>query len=472
MNLLFRKRGPIRKPQLLANLYRAVTVRERFPRVRPLTHAPPVRHSSSRCFPVHGHPCGRFRPDVPRVHDLLSSSNGLLAFRLSPGVLLARGSLALWLALAVVLPAKVPLDQFHARRAVLRQSLDGVLLLKGQTEGSDRIFRFQQEPNFYYLTGWSEPGAALLLTSLDEILFLPSHNERAERYSGHRTSAEDADAHQLSGFEKVLPIEQLEAQLDLALGSHARLYAPWTESYAGQLRSRYPFREVADATPLVAKLRVRKSAAEIAAIQHSTDVSIEAHRSAWKQLAPGQYEYHIAALLLDTFLDRGCEGPAYSPIVGSGPNGAILHYMSNHRRMDRGELVVIDAAAQCDGYASDITRTVPAGGKFTPRQREIYQVVLGAQRAAIAAVKPGAWLSGPSGSLTKIARDYIDAHGKDLHGEPLGKYFTHDIGHQVGLEVHDARADGPLEAGMVITIEPGVYISEENSAFALKTSCW
>jgi Xaa-Pro aminopeptidase len=129
-------------------------------------------------------------------------------------------------------------------------------------------------------------------------------------------------------------------------------------------------------------------------------------------------------------------------------------------------LVVIDAAAQCDSYASDITRTLPVAGKFTPRQRELYHIVLGAQKAAIAAVRPGAFLSGsglsgPGESLTKIARDYINAHGKDLHGEPLGKYFIHDIGHQVGLEVHDPRFDGPLEAGMVITIEPGVYIAEE-----------
>lgn len=361
------------------------------------------------------------------------------------------------------LSAKVPLDEFHARRAALRKSLDGgVLLLKGQTEAYDQIFRFRQDPNFYYLTGWIEPGAALLLTPSDEILFLPSHNERAERYAGKRTSAQDADAYTVTGFENVLPVEKLEAQLDLALESHSRLYAPWTESYAGQLRARYPFRDVADATLLIAKLRVKKSETEIAAIQHATDVSMDAHRAAWKRLAFGQYEYNIAAIFLDTFLDRGCEGPSYSPIVGSGPNGAILHYMSNQRRMDRGELVVMDAAAQCDGYASDITRTVPVGGKFTLRQREIYQIVLDAQKAAIAAVKPGAWLSGSGESLTKIARDYINAHGKDLHGEPLGKCFTHDIGHQVGLEVHDARSDGPLEAGMVITIEPGIYIPEEN----------
>jgi len=375
---------------------------------------------------------------------------------------LNRLSIALLLAAASAQSAKAPADEFRTRRAALRQSLDGgVLFLKGRAEPYDPVFRFEQEPNFYHLTGWSEPGAVLLLTPSDEILFLPSHNERAEKYSGKRTSAEDPDAHAATGFENVLPIEKLETELDRALSSHLRLYAPWTDAYAGQLRARYPFRDVSDATPLIAKLRVIKSEAEIAAIQHSTDVTVEAHRAAWKQLAAGQYEYHIAATLLSAFLDAGCEGPAYSPIVGSGPDGAILHYMSNQRRMDRGELVLIDAAAQCEGYASDITRSVPVGGKFTARQREIYRIVLGAQKAAIAAVKPGAWISGSGESLTKIARDYMNAHGKDLHGEPLGKYFTHDIGHQVGLAVHDPPSDGPLEAGMVITVEPGVYIGEE-----------
>jgi Xaa-Pro aminopeptidase len=366
-------------------------------------------------------------------------------------------------AAAAVPAAKAPPDEFRARRAALRQSLEGgVLLLKGQTEGYDPIFRFAQEPDFYYLTGWTEPGAALLLTPTDEILFLPRHDQRAERYHGRRMSAEDPDAQAATGFEKILPIEKLESELDAALAEHSRIYSPWTEAYAGQLRARYPFRDVADAAPLITQLRLKKSPSEIAAIQHATDVSMEAHRAAWKRVAPGKFEYQIAAMFLDAFLDAGCEGPAYSPIIGSGPNGPILHYMANQRRMDRGELVLIDAAAQCDEYASDITRTLPVGGKFTPRQREVYQIVLGAQKAAIAAVQPGVWLASNSGnSLTKIARDYMDAHGKDLHGEPLGKYFTHDIGHQVGLRVHDPAASGPLEAGMVITIEPGVYINEE-----------
>lgn len=157
-------------------------------------------------------------------------------------------------------PAKIPLDEFHTRRAALRADLEGgVLFLKGQAEPNDRIFRFEQEPNFYYLTGWSEPGAALLLTPTDEILFLPSHNARAEKYSGKRTAAEDADARAATGFDTVLPIEKLESELDRALSSHARLYAPWTEYYTTQLRTHYPFRDVADATPLIAKLRLKKS---------------------------------------------------------------------------------------------------------------------------------------------------------------------------------------------------------------------
>ncbi len=371
--------------------------------------------------------------------------------------------IAFLLAAAAGQSAKAPADEFRARRAALRHSLeDGVLLLKGQTEGYDPIYRFAQEPNFYYLTGWTEPGAALLLTPSDEILFLPRHDQRVERYHGRRTSAGDPDARAATAFDKILPIEKLESELDAALAEHSRLYAPWAETYAGQLRARYPFRDVADTTPLMARLRLKKSPSEIAAIQHATDVSVQAHRAAWKRVTAGKFEYQIAATVLDAFLDAGCEGPAYSPIVGSGPNGPILHYMADQRRMDRGELVLIDAGAECDEYASDITRTVPVDGKFTPRQREVYQVVLGAQKAAIAAVQPGALLGGDAGnSLTKIARDYMDAHGKDQHGEPLGKYFTHDIGHQVGLQVHDPPASGPLEAGMVITIEPGVYINEE-----------
>jgi Xaa-Pro aminopeptidase len=374
---------------------------------------------------------------------------------------MVRRVLAALLLIASLLAARVPPDEYRARRANLRKSLDGTMVLFGHTEGRDEVYRVSPESNFYYLTGWTEPGARLLVTPNREILFLPHHNERGEHYQGRRWSAEDKNVRAATGFEEVLPLEKFEIELDKALEAHDALYGLTNQPSADRLRTRYPFREISDAAALITKLRVKKSPAELAAIQHATDVSIEAHRAVWKRIAAGMYEYQIAATFDATFLENGCEGPAYSSIVGSGPNSTVLHYSANSRRMDRGELVVMDAAAQCDSYASDITRTVPADGKFTARQREVYEIVLGAQKAAIAALKPGARLSGPGDTLTKLAKDYMNSHGKDLHGEGLGKYFLHGIGHQVGLDVHDPNIDDPLEAGMIVTIEPGIYIDEE-----------
>jgi Xaa-Pro aminopeptidase len=358
--------------------------------------------------------------------------------------------------------AKFPNEEYRARRANLRKSLEGAMVLFSHTEGRDEVFRLMEEPNFYYLTGWTQPGARLLMTPTQEMLFLPHHNERVERFQGRRSSAEDADARTLTGFEQVLPIEKFESELDKAVQAHDKVFALLGEPLTEKLRTLYPFRDISEAAPLITKLRAKKSPAELAAIQHATDVSLEAHRATWKRMTPGWYEYQLSAILMETYLASGCEGPSYSPIVGSGPNSTVLHYAANQRRMDRGEVVVMDAAAQCDGYASDITRTIPVGGKFSARQREIYEIVLGAQKAAIAALKPGVRLSGTGDTLTKLAKDYMDAHGKDLHGEGLGKYFVHGLGHQVGLQVHDPNPDGPLEAGMVVTVEPGIYIPEEN----------
>lgn len=352
----------------------------------------------------------------------------------------------------------IPAEEFRSRRAALRKNLDGTVVLFGRSEGADEVYGFIQEPNFYYLTGWTEPGAVLIVTPAKEMLFLPHHNKRRELYTGKRGSAEDRDIHSLTGFDEVLPIEKFESSLGAALDSYENVYALTNELSAEKLKDRYPFRAFSSAFPLVAKLRMVKSSAELAAIQHSTDVTLEAHRAAWKKASPGLYEYQLAATVGFVYTDHGCQRQAYAAIVGSGPNGAILHYSANSRRMDQGEMVVMDTAAQCAEYASDITRTIPVSGKFSKRQRELYDIVLGAQNAVIAAVKPGV----DPRDLTKIAREYMDSHGKDMHGEKLGKYFTHGVGHSVGLDVHDAQVPGPLEAGMVFTVEPGVYIPEES----------
>ncbi len=353
----------------------------------------------------------------------------------------------------------IPREEYHQRRAELRKKLDGVLVLFGYTEGADEVYRIGQNSNFYYLTGWTQPAAIALISPEGETLFLPHRNERREIYNGKRVAPEDEDARSVTGFDSVQPTEKFELALRQALDIHERLYAVAPAADMAKLKALVPFREVADGARLLAPMRMKKSPAEIAAIRHATDVSMAAHRAAWKRLAPGVYEYQAAAAFAATLLDAGCEGEAYEPIFGSGPNSTTLHYNANSRRMDAGEVIVIDAAAKCGGYTSDITRTLPISGKFTPRQREIYKIVLGAQQAVIDAIKPGV----PAADLTRIAREYIDSQGKDKDGKPLSKYLPHGVSHPVGLDVHDANVmNAKLEAGMVVTVEPGLYIPAEN----------
>jgi Xaa-Pro aminopeptidase len=168
--------------------------------------------------------------------------------------------------------------------------------------------------------------------------------------------------------------------------------------------------------------------------------------------------------MVEIHAEAGCETEAYSPIVGSGINSTVLHYNKLDRKIDGGEIALLDVAGQYSGYAADITRTLPADGKYTPRQREIYDIVLGAQNAALAALKPGMMMGGKdANSLQKIAMEYIDSHGKDKEGRSLGRYYIHGLSHHLGLDVHDPSGPSrPLEPGMVITIEPGIYIPEEN----------
>jgi Xaa-Pro aminopeptidase len=356
----------------------------------------------------------------------------------------------------------IPREEYQKRRAELQKTLDGVLVMFGGVESEDLHSGFFQETNFLYLSGWREPGAALLITPKEEILFLPPRSTRGEIFTGRKLGPQDADAPQKAGFARVLPRSALQSNLTRVLETAPRVYTLPTDLEARKLKPLALFHEEGDAVKLIAQLRMLKSTAELDLIAKATDTSIAAHLAAWKVMKPGVYEYEIAAAMTNTYFSRGCERHAYAPIVGSGPNSVTLHYSSNHRRADGGEVVVMDVGAECTDYATDITRTAPVSGKFTDRQKEIYEIVLGAQKAAIAAIKPGAILRGEGKTLHQIAMDYINSHGKDLHGERLGKYFTHSLGHHVGLDVHDPNDNSPLKPGMVITIEPGIYIPEEN----------
>jgi Xaa-Pro aminopeptidase len=220
-----------------------------------------------------------------------------------------------------------------------------------------------------------------------------------------------------------------------------------------------------DAKPAIHALRLIKDAGEIALIRKATDASVAGHAAVMKAMQPGETEQEISALHQYEFLRHGCERPAYAPIVGAGFFGTVLHYSKNENVIQDGDLVVMDVAGEYSMYASDITRTLPANGRFTTRQREIYNIVLGAQEAAIHAFKAGVSNLGRRGeanSLHDAAMNYINTHGKDLQGQPLGQYFIHGLGHYVGLNVHDPGDIAvPLRPGMVFTIEPGIYLPDE-----------
>ncbi len=380
---------------------------------------------------------------------------------------------------------------YRARRQALAEKTQGgavVLFASTEAEGPNALYGFRQDDNFFYLTGWKEPGAALLIAPAGavsptaplhayvEILFLPARNSTQERWTGAKLGPENADAPRLTGFDRVEPLDRLRDELARILPKpRATVYSDLpgfgeTSPAPGPLDwlrrgNAFPnYIAFLDVKPLLAGLRLKKDAGELELIRKATDASVAAHFAAMHAMKPGMSERQISALMQYEFIRRGCERPAYAPIVGAGLNSTVLHYSEDSGPIADGDLVVMDVAGEYSMYASDITRTLPANGKFTARQRELYDIVLGAQQAAIAAFQSGKSTIGRSSSdsLYQVAYDYINTHGTDRAGRPLGPYFIHGLSHYVGLNVHDVGDGGaPLGPGAVFTIEPGIYIPEE-----------
>jgi Xaa-Pro aminopeptidase len=373
---------------------------------------------------------------------------------------------------------------YRARRVALAAKLQGgVAVLFAAEEPVLDFGPYRQDSNFYYLTGWNEPGAALLVTSqksgYKETLFLPTRDLRREKYTGVKLDAASADASRATGVDEVQDMTALPGILNKIIAADRRLARSiWTQPGVKAADALIAFTATTlgidspssrDVTAAINGLRVVKDAGEIDLLKKASAASIAGQRTMMRSVKPEVTERTVAGKMTATWLEQGCERPSYAPIVGSGINSTILHYSENSRTIEDGDVIVVDAACEYSMYASDITRTVPASGRFTPRQREIYNIVLGAQKAAI-----DAFVAGKSkindrdrkdpDSLDTAAYNYINAHGKDLHGESLGKYWLHGLGHMVGIDVHDPAEAYPalLKPGMVFTIEPGVYIPEEN----------
>ena len=400
------------------------------------------------------------------------------------------------LVLCSALPAlraleKQPAGAYQARRVALASKLQGgVAVLFAAEESQLDFMPYRQDSDFYYLTGWTEPGAALLIVgdaphaasprSYKEILFLPARDLRMETYTGVKMDASTPGVKNAVGVDIVEPMTELPAELNRLISADRALAKNvWTQPGSAAATALISFTAVTlgseaapqphDVTSLTMPLRQIKDNGEIELIKKASSASMLAQRVMMQWwVKPGMTERAVAGAMTAVWMENGCERPSYSPIVGSGVNSTTLHYSANDRTMQDGDILLVDAACEYSMYAADITRTVPVNGHFTPRQREIYNIVLGAQKAAIKAFVPGKSTINDRdrhdpNSLDNAAYNYINTHGKDLHGEPLGKYWLHGLGHMMGIDVHDpAEYPVVLKPGMVFTIEPGVYIPEEN----------
>lgn len=345
-----------------------------------------------------------------------------------------------------------------------------MIALLGHDEfaGRSGFTGFRQESNFYYLTGRSEPGAALLLAPARgrhpyrEVLFLPRRGPMAEKWSGPSLSP---DAARGLGFEESLDRDRFRDELRTLLRDRKRLYGllppglgrEGRESLE-QLRDEAGTQDVRDVRADLARMRSVKAPGEIALLQEAVRATESAYRAAWAVVRAGASERSVAAEFVGAAFRAGCERLAFPPMAGSGANAAVLHYQRNDSVMRSGELLLMDAGAECSRYAADMARTVPVKGRFDPEQRRLYEVVLGARDAVVAAARPGVTLGGPApGSLLSVAERSMRSRAP----RGVSTRLPHALGHHVGLDVHDpAPFRAPLRKGMVIAVEPGIYLPE------------
>ncbi|MFN2454964.1 MAG: aminopeptidase P N-terminal domain-containing protein [Pyrinomonadaceae bacterium] len=404
-----------------------------------------------------------------------------------------------------------PVSEYRARRQKLLSEIkDGVVVILGDVEESAGVeARYRQNNWMAYLTGVRTPGAALMLVpqglpsagGAREIVFIPPRDVRAERWTGVQLAPGDETAKSF-GVERVLPsiisdAVKEEAAEDgtvktknnvlLKLQEAAALPAFKTAQgqskmklytiaprrmrdgnvrefqFVEQIKKQLPGVEVISVANIVAEMRKTKLPAELLLLQKAIDITGEAERDVAQQLKPGMYEYEAQAIIEAAFTRHGAERPGFPSIVGSGLYSTILHYNENHKRIDAGDLVVCDIGAEYSLYTADITRTYPASGKFTPRQRAVYQLVLDTQTAAAAYWKPGMTQT----DLHLFAQNFMrqsQLRAKDTDGREytLDHFFIHGLGHYLGMDVHDVGDySRPMQPGEVFTIEPGIYIQTE-----------
>ncbi|MGJ7458256.1 Xaa-Pro aminopeptidase [Halomonas sp. RA08-2] len=388
-------------------------------------------------------------------------------------------------------PAPITNDEYLARRRALMAALpaDSAVLLPGAslvTRSRDSEFPFRQDSDFHYLTGFPEPDALLVLLpgrpDGESVLFCQDRNPLIEAWTGFRLGAEGAVREHAvdQAFENTEREKRLEALLDGRRTLYLPLDSPEAMAIAEEVRSALmararrgacPPEVLADVAPLLHEARLIKSEAELTLLRHAADISARAHVRAMRAARPGLAEYHLQAELEHEFHWQGGSGPAYASIVGGGANACVLHYIENRGLLGDGDLVLIDAGAEFDLYAGDITRTSPVNGRFSDAQRALYALVLEVQERAVATIRPGVTLielhDGVVRGLTEglIGLGLLEGEVQArIDDESYRRFYLHSTSHWLGLDVHDVgayRREGeprPLAPGMVLTVEPGLYI--------------
>lgn len=357
-----------------------------------------------------------------------------------------------------------------ARRARLLSRLgDAVVLIPAARDRGpypqDNDFR--QHNTFFYFSMLESPNAWIVMHARsgepgDAVLLLPDRNLQQEAWTGVKLGPGDA-AVRLTGFPRVLRLQQLDSVVSAALARDVPVYVPLDASTAGdrlvqRLRADSGRVTLRNLRPVVDSLRVVKDDVEIAVLRRAAMMSANAHRELMLAARDTMWEYELEAIIEAGFRRQGADRVGYPSIVGCGANAVVLHYDANRDRCRPGQLLLVDAAAEWGQYTADVTRTFPLSGTFTPRQRALYDLVLGAQQAAMDAVRPGQTMQ----ELTRIAREYIRDHSAGLCGQQTcDSYFIHGLSHGIGMDVHDPGPLSPLRPGAVFTIEPGVYLPQE-----------
>jgi Xaa-Pro aminopeptidase len=360
----------------------------------------------------------------------------------------------------------------------------------------DSHYPYRFDSHFYYLTGFTEPEAVLVLTPEKALLFCRERNPEREIWEGFRYGPEAA--RERFGFDEAYPIGALDREVERLLENQPALYYPmgadaqwdarairWLNAVRARVRAGIAAPDrVHDVRTVIDDMRLVKDAHELGIMRRAARIAAAAHRRAMQRARPGRNEYEIEAELLYEFRRNGAQFPAYSPIVAGGANACVLHYVFNDAPLRDGDLLLVDAGCELDGYASDLTRTYPVNGRFSAAQREVYEIVLAAQRAALDKVRPGnAWNEPHDAAVKVLAQGMVDlkllSGGLDevLEKETYKRFYMHRTGHWLGLDVHDAgdyKRSGnwrTLAPGMTLTVEPGLYIrAEEDIAERLRNT--